>query len=77
MPQISWLRKSSWRVGMPRLAMDNGASTAAPILSDEILGNDEGRIVEARRVYWYPDYAVRNEIEEVRANLVLLFQGVE
>lgn len=44
---------------------------------DEILRDDEGRIVEAGRVYWYPDYAVRDEIEEIRTNMELVFQGVE
>ena len=28
-------------------------------------------------VFWYPDYAVRDEIEEIRRDLVLVFQGVE
>ena len=56
---------------------DIGALTAAPILSDEIVRDDDGRVVEAGRVYWYPDYAVRDEIEEIRRDLVLVFQGVE
>ena len=54
---------NGWEMVPPE---DIGALTAAPILSDEILRNDEGRIVEAGRVYWYPDYAVRDEIEELR-----------
>ncbi len=53
-----------------------GALTAAPILSDEIVRDDEGRVTEAGRVYWYPDYQVSDEIEEIRQKLVLLFQGV-
>ena len=65
---------NGWEMVPPE---DIGALTASPILSDEILRDDEGRIVEAGRVYWYPDYAVRDEIEEIRANLVLVFQGVE
>jgi hypothetical protein len=55
---------------------DIGALTAAPILSDEIVRDDNGRVVEAGRVYWYPDYAVRDEIEGLRDRLLLLFQGV-
>jgi hypothetical protein len=35
------------------------------------------RITEVGRVYWYPDYQVCDEIEEIRAHLVLVFQGVE
>ena len=52
------------------------ALTAAPILSDEIVRDDTGRVTEAGRVYWFPDYQVRDEIDEIRQKLVLLFQGV-
>ncbi len=64
---------TGWEMVPPE---DIGALTAAPILSDEIVRDDEGRVTEAGRVYWYPDYAVRDEIEELRASLVLIFQGV-
>ena len=64
---------TGWEMVPPE---DIGALTAAPILSDEIVRDDEGRLTEAGRVYWYPDYAVRDEIEELRAHLVLIFQGV-
>ena len=55
---------------------DIGALTAAPILSDEISRDDQGSVTQAGRVYWYPDYQVRDEIDEIRRNHVLLFQGV-
>jgi len=55
---------------------DLGALTAAPILSDEIARDDQGEIVEAGRVFCFPDYAVRDEIDELRTNLAVLFQGV-
>ena len=55
---------------------DLGALTAAPILSDEIVRDEQGRLVEAGRVYWYPDYAVRDEIKEIRTKLAIMFQGV-
>lgn len=64
---------SGWEMVPPE---DIGALTAAPILSDDIVRDDEGRVAEAGRVYWYPDYAVRDEIEEIRKELVLLFHGV-
>ena len=41
----------SWEMVPPE---DIGALTAAPILSDEIVRDDEGRVTEAGRVYWYP-----------------------
>ena len=63
---------SGWEMVPPE---DIGALTAAPILSDEIVRDDEGRLTEAGLVYWYPDYQVRDEIEEIRAHLMLVFQG--
>ena len=64
---------NGWEMVPPE---DIGALTAAPILSDEIVRDDNGRVVEAGHVYWYPDYAVLDEIEELRDKLRLLFQGV-
>jgi len=65
---------NGWEMVPPE---DIGALTAAPILSDEIGRDEDGRVTEARRVYWYPDYQIRDEIEELRAHLKLVFQGVE
>ncbi len=65
--------RSGWEMVPPE---DIGALTAAPILSDEIERDEGGRVVEAGRVYWFPDYAVRDEIEELREKLMLVFQGV-
>jgi len=64
---------SGWEMVPPE---DIGALTAAPILSDEIERDEGGRVVEAGRVYWFPDYAVRDEIEELREKLMIVFQGV-
>ena len=64
---------NGWEMVPPE---DLGALTAAPILSDEIERDEGGRVVEAGRVYWFPDYAVRDEIEELREKLVLVFQGI-
>lgn len=66
--------QSGWEMVPPE---DIGALTSAPILSDEIVRDDQGQVTEAGRVYWYPDYQVRDEIEELREHLVLIFQGVE
>jgi hypothetical protein len=65
---------NGWEMVPPE---DIGALTAAPILSDEIGRDEDGRVVEAGRVYWYPDYQVRDEIEELRVHMKLVFQGVE
>jgi len=64
---------NGWEMVPPE---DIGALTAAPILSDEVSRDEDGRITEVGRVFWYPDYQVRDEIEEIREKLELLFQGV-
>lgn len=64
---------NGWEMVPPK---DLHALTAAPILSDEIVRDDEGRIIEVGCVYWYPDYQIRDEIEELRLRLELVFQGV-
>jgi hypothetical protein len=64
---------NGWEMVPPE---DLGALTAAPILSDEIVRDEQGRVAEARRVFWYPDYAVRDEIEEIRTKSAITFQGV-
>jgi hypothetical protein len=65
---------TGWEMVPPE---DIGALTAAPILSDEISRDDHGRVTAVGCVYWYPDYAVRDEIEEIQRDLVLVFQGAE
>jgi len=64
---------NGWEMVPPE---DIAALTAAPILSDEISRDDEGQVTEAGRVYWYPDYQVCDEIDELRSHLMLVFQGV-
>jgi hypothetical protein len=63
---------NGWEMVPPE---DIGALTAAPIVSDEIVRDDEGRITEAGRVFWYPDYAVRDEIEDLCERSVLVLQS--
>ena len=64
---------NGWELVPPE---DIGALTSAPILSDEIERDDDGEITEVGRVYWYPDYQVRDEIEVLRERLVVVFHGV-
>lgn len=65
---------NGWEMVPPK---DLGALTSAPILSDEIERDEDGQITAAGRVYWYPDYAVRDEIQELREKISIVFQGVE
>lgn len=63
---------NGWELVPPR---DLGALTSAPILSREIERDIRGTIVAAGRVFWYPDYAVLDEIEELRRHGFLEFRG--
>ena len=56
---------------------DLGALTSAPILSREIERDDEGRAVAVGRVYWFPEFAMLDEIEELRRTGFLEFRGAE
>ena len=44
-----------------------GALTSAPILSDDAKRNDQGELTDVGNVYWFSDYAVTCEIEELLA----------
>ena len=46
---------------------DIGALTSAPILSDNADFDDEGNLRNVESLYWFPDYAVSCEIEELLA----------
>lgn len=55
---------------------DIGALTAAPILSEDVTRDDQGNLVSVGRVYWFPEYAITDEIEELRHRATVTFQGV-
>ena len=54
-----------------------GALTPAPILADDVQRDEQGKFTKVGKVYWYPDYQVRDEIEELRQHLQILFLGVQ
>jgi hypothetical protein len=64
---------NGWEMVPPE---DIGALTSAPILSDEVERDQEGGIADVGRVYWYPEYQVCDEIEELRRKHVVVFRGV-
>ena len=43
------------------------ALTSAPILSDDAKRDDKGELTDVGNVYWFSDYAVTCEIEELLA----------
>jgi hypothetical protein len=53
-----------------------GALTAAPILSDDVERDDEGKIVKAGKVYWYPQYEVFDPLEQLIQTGSVIFTGV-
>lgn len=54
---------------------DVGALTASPILSEEVQYDEDGNIASVGRVYWYPEYQVKSEIEELLEDGEVVFRG--
>jgi hypothetical protein len=44
---------------------DVGALTSAPILSDSAQRDDDGKLTAIGNVWWFPEYAVTSELEEL------------
>lgn len=42
-----------------------GALTSANIISDEVTRDEDGNITKLGKIYWFPDYAIRLEINEL------------
>jgi len=64
---------NGWEMVAPK---EIGALTSSPILSDEVERDQEGELADVGRVFWYPEYQVCDEIEELRKRLVVVFRGV-
>jgi hypothetical protein len=64
---------NGWDLLLPE---EIGALTSALLLSDEVERDDVGEIRDVGRVYWNPDYAVCDEIEELREKHMVVFRGV-
>lgn len=64
---------NGWKMVAPE---EIGALTSSPILSDEVERDEEGELADVGRVYWFPEYQVCDEIEELRTKLVVVFRGV-
>jgi hypothetical protein len=56
---------------------DIGALTSAPILSDEAERDDHGNLTKLGQVYWFPDYAVRSELDELYENGEVFFPAAK
>ena len=62
---IEFQLRNGWSMVKPE---DIGALTSAPILSDNARYDDQRNFVDASMLYWFPDYAVTCEIEELLVN---------
>jgi len=56
---------------------DIGALTEAPILSDDVVYNDDGIVEFIDNVWWYPNYMVESLTEKLQENGYLIFTKVE
>jgi hypothetical protein len=61
---IEWHLGNGWKYLDP---MEIGALTDSLILTDEAERNDHGELVKLGDVYWFPDYAVTCELNEMLA----------
>lgn len=52
-----------------------GALTSAMLLSDDVERDDEGQVTRIGRVYWNANYAVMDEIRELRERSYVVFDG--
>lgn len=51
-----------------------GALTSAPIISDDFTIEDDGHGVVNGNVWWFPNYQITSEIEEIFSNEGAIFQ---
>ena len=56
---------NDWEMVPPE---DIGALTSAPILSDSAQRDDQGKLTAIGDVYWFPNYAVKCELETMLKN---------
>ncbi len=53
---------TSWELLRPE---DIGALTSAPILGYDVTRDDMGDVQEVAEVYWFPNYAIEDEVEKI------------
>lgn len=54
-----------------------GALTCSPILSEDVTRDQEGKVLDVGTVFWFPDYQVRDIVEELRTLARVVFTGAE
>jgi hypothetical protein len=59
---LEWPLANGWEWIAPE---EIGALTSAPILSDDAERDDDGTLVAITTVYWFPNYQIISEVEEL------------
>jgi len=52
-----------------------GALTSSPILSDTAVRDDFGNLESVETVYWFPNYQIISEVEELYEKGEVIFEG--
>lgn len=59
---LSWFLSTSWDMISPA---EIGALTDAPILASGVTRNGKRELLSFRELYWYPDYVLRDPVQEL------------
>lgn len=62
---IDWQLGNGWSFVRPE---DIAALTDAPIITDDIDTDDQGNVLKVGKVYWYPQYDVRDPVAQLLEN---------
>lgn len=41
------------------------ALTSAPIITDDLNDDEDGKVISTGTIWWFPDYQIRNEVAEL------------
>ncbi len=70
---FEWQTCNGWEWIAPE---EIGALTDAPILSDDAARDDEGRLTNIGRVFWFPNCQVESAVQTLRERGTVTFTGV-
>lgn len=69
---LEWnLGNSDWTFVQPEQA---GALTDAPLLSDQVETDDEGTVTRVGRLFWWPQYEVKDALETLLQEGEIIFE---
>lgn len=71
------LVNSEWDLLNQNQIADLGHITSAPMITFGLDTDDNGKAIKADFTFWYPDYAVKSELEELLRDGFVVFQNAE